>query len=156
MSTAMGGPALFIGGDTAFVLLVRPELDPADPGVRAAAEQAGFSAEEFAGPGDVWTLVLDDDFEADGGFELPGVRDADADHFAEQLQTALGSGEPFTVEAGTVLRVDARPAADEAYAFTVYATPPEPEGAPTVSVDIGPMPLAALLADLEEFRRSLA
>ncbi|WP_405959210.1 hypothetical protein OG239_24965 [Streptomyces sp. NBC_00868] len=156
MSTAMGGPALFIGGDTTFVLLVRPELDPADPGVRAAAEQAGVSPEEFAGPGDVWALVVDDTFEADGGFELPGLRDAEADHFAEQLHTALGAGEPFTVEAGPVLRLDARPAAGEAYAFTAHVTPPEPEGAPTVSLEIGPLPLATLLADLEDFRRSLA
>ncbi|MBT2446086.1 hypothetical protein J7F03_03070 [Streptomyces sp. ISL-43] len=152
----MNGPALFIGGDTTFVLLVRPELDPADPGVRAAAEQAGFSAEEFAGPGNLWALVVDDTFECDGGFELPGLRDAEADDFAERLQCALGTGEPFTVEAGAVLRLDARPAADEAYAFTAYVTPPEPEGAPTVSLDIGPLPLAALLADLEDFRRSLA
>ncbi len=160
MSTAMGGPALFIGEDTTFMLLVRPQLDPADPGVRAAAEQAGVSAEEFAGPGNVWALVLDDDFECDGGFELPGLRDAEVDDFAERLQTALGTGEPFTVEAGAVLRLDARPNNDarrgEGYVFTVHATPPEPEGAPTVSLETGTMPLATLLADLEEFRRSLA
>lgn len=156
----MGGPGLFIGGDTTFMLLVRPRLDPADPGVRAAAEQAGVSAEEFAGPGDVWALVLDDDFEADGGFELPGVRDAEVDDFAERLQAALGTGGPFTVEAGSVLRLDARPKTDarggEGYEFTVHATPPEPEGAPTVSLTTGTLPTAGLLADLEEFRRSLA
>ncbi|WP_404957718.1 hypothetical protein [Streptomyces sp. 147326] len=155
MSDAMGGPALFIGGDTTFVLLVRPELDPSDAGVRAAAEQAGVSAEEFAGPGNVWALVLDDDFECDGGFELPGLRDAEVDDFAERLQAALGAGGPFTVEAGAVLRLDARPEG-EGYVFTAHATPPEPEGAPTVSLQTGTIPRATLLTDLEDFRRSLA
>ncbi len=51
MSPAVAGPALFIGGDTDYVALVRPELDPADPGVRRAAEQAGVAPEELAGPG---------------------------------------------------------------------------------------------------------
>ncbi|MFF3676568.1 hypothetical protein ACFYYS_21675 [Streptomyces sp. NPDC002120] len=160
MSSDFGGPALFIGEDTTFLLLVRPELDPADPGVRAAAEQAGISPEEFAGPGNMWTLVLDDDFESDGGFELPGVRDSEVDDFAERLQAALGAGGPFTVEAGVVLRLDARPNTDarrgEGYVFTVHATPPEPEGAPTLSLTTGTIPRASLLADLEEFRRALA
>ncbi|MFD8631398.1 hypothetical protein [Streptomyces sp. NPDC059533] len=155
-----GGPALFIGEDTTFMLLVRPQLDPADPNVRAAAEEAGVSAEEFAGPGNVWALVLDDDFDSDGGFELPGLRDVEVDDFAERLQLALGTGDAFTVEAGAVLRLDARPNDDarrgEGYVFTVHATPPEPEGAPTVSLETGTVPTAALLADLEEFRRSLA
>ncbi|MER6199030.1 hypothetical protein ABT234_16910 [Streptomyces sp. NPDC001586] len=160
MSSDFGGPALFIGEDTTFLLLVRPELDPADPGVRAAAEQAGISPEEFAGPGNMWTLVLDDDFDSDGGFELPGVRDSEVDDFAERLQAALVTGEPFTVEAGAVLRLDGRPNTDartgEGYVFTVHATPPEPEGAPTVSLETGTISRASLLADLEEFRRALA
>ncbi|GHI88112.1 hypothetical protein ACWGF3_39560 [Streptomyces xanthophaeus] len=160
MSSDFGGPALFIGGDTTFMLLTRPRLDPADPGVRAAAEQAGVSAEEFAGPGNVWALVLDDGFECDGGFELPGLRDAEADDFAERLQAALGTGEPFTVEAGAVLRLDGRPSTHvrtgEGYVFTVHATPPEPEGAPTVSLETGTISRPSLLADLEAFRRSLA
>ncbi|MEV7444866.1 hypothetical protein AB0O22_27705 [Streptomyces sp. NPDC091204] len=155
MSSDFGGPALFIGEDTTFLLLVRPELDPADPGVRAAAEQAGISPEEFAGPGNLWTLVLDDDFESDGGFELPGVRDSEVDDFAERLQSALGAGGPFTVEAGAVLRLDARPQG-EGYVFTVHATPPEPEGAPTLSLTTRTIPRATLLAELEQFRRDLA
>ncbi|WP_240804087.1 hypothetical protein [Streptomyces sp. A0592] len=160
MSSEFGGPALFIGEDTTFMLLVRPKLDPADPFVQEAAEQAGVSAEEFAGPGSEWALVLDDSYEADGGFELPGVRDAEVDDFAERLQAGLGTGEPFTVDAGAVLRLDARPSSsarvDEGYVFTVHATPPEPEGAPTVTLETGTVALAALLADLAEFRRSLA
>ncbi|MBW5481246.1 hypothetical protein GPJ59_04965 [Streptomyces bambusae] len=142
------------------MLLVRPRLDPADPAVREAAEQAGVSAEEFAGPGDVWALMLDDDYESDGGFELPGVRDAEVDDFAERLQAAVGTGETFTVEAGAVLRLEGRPIVHartgESYVFTVHATPPEPEGAPTVSLETGPVPRAALLAAIEEFRSELA
>lgn len=107
---AMGGPALFIGTDTVYVALVRPELDPADPGVRLAAEQAGVSPEEFAGPGNVWALMLDEDGEGDG-FELPGARDIEADDFAEQLQRSLAAAEPFTAEAGNFLHLEARPAA---------------------------------------------
>ncbi|MFJ8012714.1 hypothetical protein [Streptomyces sp. NPDC096339] len=160
MSSEFGGPALFIGEDTTFMLLVRPKLDPADPFVQEAAEEAGVSAEEFAGPGNVWALVLDDDYEADGGFELPGVRDAEVEDFAERLRAGLGTGEPFTVEAGAVLRLEARPGSSErvaeGYVFTVHATPPEPEGAPTVSLETGPVPLKTLLANLDEFRRSLA
>ncbi|MFV2121210.1 hypothetical protein ACE14D_23335, partial [Streptomyces sp. Act-28] len=71
-----GGPALFIGTDTAYVALVRPELDPADPDVRHAAERAGVEPEEFAGAGDVWAVMVEADGEGDG-FELPGVRDAE-------------------------------------------------------------------------------
>ncbi|MER7825382.1 hypothetical protein ABTX85_22815 [Streptomyces sp. NPDC096097] len=160
MSSEFGGPALFIGEDTTFMLLVRPKLDPADPFVQEAAAQAGVSAEEFAGPGDMWALVLDDSYEADGGFEMPGVRDAEVHDFAEQLRAGLGTGEPFTVEAGAVLRLDARPDHDarggEGYVFTVHATPPEPEGAPTVSLETPTVPLATLMADLDAFRRSLA
>ncbi|MCX5123318.1 hypothetical protein [Streptomyces sp. NBC_00347] len=153
----VGGPALFIGGDATYVALLRPLLDPSDPGVRQAAEQAGVSPEEFAGPGNVWTLMADwegDDDEG-GGFELPGMRDSEAEHFADQLSTALGSGEAFTIEAGSVLQLDARPVED-GYAFLARVTPPEPEGSPTLDVEIEPVPTATLLADLEEFRRTLA
>ncbi|MFD3542042.1 hypothetical protein ACFWUQ_21450 [Streptomyces sp. NPDC058662] len=155
MSPAVGGPALFIGGDATYVALVRPELDPADPGVRRAAEQAGVSPEEFAGPGDVWALMLDQEDGGGDGFELPGLRDAEAEDFAERLAAALAAAEPFTAEAGDVLRLDARPVAD-AWEFTARVTPPEgQEGAPR-TLETGPVPAAALLADLEEFRRSLA
>ncbi|MHC6626882.1 hypothetical protein ACYTFC_12355 [Streptomyces globosus] len=160
MSSYLGGPALFIGEDTTFMLLVRPKLDPADPDVRKAAEQAGVSAEEFAGPGDLWALVLDDDYEADGGFELPGVRDAEVEDFAERLQAAVATGEPFTVEAGAVLRLEGRPTqhvrTGESYVVTVHATPPEPEGAPMVSLTTGPLSRASLQAEIDEFRRDLA
>ncbi|WP_412077163.1 hypothetical protein ACLF6K_20095 [Streptomyces xanthophaeus] len=157
---AMGGPALFLGGET-YVALVRPELDPADPGVRRAAEEAGVSPEEFAGPGNVWALMLDwaegehDEHGEGGGFELPGLRDAEADDFAERLQTALGAGGRFTVEAGAVLRLDGRPVG-EGYGFTARITPPEGDAEAFLILDTDPVPLATLLADLEEFRRSLA
>ncbi|MEV6956359.1 hypothetical protein [Streptomyces sp. NPDC051183] len=151
---AVGGPELVLGGET-YVALMRPEIDPADPGVRAAAEEAGVSPEEFAGPGNIWALMLDD---ADGdgdGFELPGARDIEADDFAEQLQRALAAGEPFTAEAGNFLRLDARPVADT-WQLTAHVTPPEGhDGAPR-TLELGPLPTAELLADLEEFRGSLA
>ncbi|MFB7468115.1 hypothetical protein ACFCZ1_32280 [Streptomyces sp. NPDC056224] len=153
---AVTGPGLLIGSPTAYVSLERPKIDPADPGVRQAAERAGVSPEEFAGPGNVWALMWEDEDGEGGGFELPGLRDAEADHFAEQLQTALGSGEGFTVEAGPVLRLDARPAGADGYAFTARVTPPEGEDQQPQVLETTPVPLAGLLADLEEFRRSLA
>ncbi|MEV0414020.1 hypothetical protein AB0I68_25210 [Streptomyces sp. NPDC050448] len=150
----MGGPALFIGGEETYVALLRPQLDPADPGVREAAAEAGVTPEEFAGPGNVWALMLDADGEGDG-FELPGARDIEADDFAEQLQAALAAGAPFTTEAGNFLRLDARPAADT-WQVTAHVTPPEGhDGAPR-TLELGPLPTAELLADIEEFRRALA
>ncbi|MEU9253928.1 hypothetical protein AB0D66_18980 [Streptomyces sp. NPDC048270] len=154
---AMGGPALFLGGET-YVALVRPELDPADPGVRRAAEEAGVSPEEFAGPGDVWALMLDwaDDEQGEGGgFELPGLRDIEAEDFAERLRAALTAGGRFTVEAGAVLRLDARPVGED-YAFTARITPPDGDAEAFLILETDPVPLATLLADLEEFRGSLA
>ncbi|MFD4242287.1 hypothetical protein ACFWP3_11930 [Streptomyces sp. NPDC058525] len=157
---AMGGPALFLGGET-YVALVRPELDPADPGVRRAAEEAGVSPEEFAGPGDVWALMLDwadggpDGHGEGGGFELPGLRDSEAEEFAERLQAALAAGGRFTVEAGAVLRLDARPVGED-YAFTARITPPEGDAEAFLILETDPVPLDTLLADLEEFRGSLA
>ncbi|MFF3212535.1 hypothetical protein ACFYYB_17925 [Streptomyces sp. NPDC002886] len=151
---AMGGPALFIGTDEVYVALVRPELDPADPGVRLAAEQAGVTPEEFAGPGNVWALMLDQDGEGDG-FELPGARDIEADDFAEQLQRDLVAGEPFTAEAGNFLRLEARPT-PTTWQLTAHVTPPEGHAAGPWTLDLGTLPTADLLADLEDFRRSLA
>jgi hypothetical protein len=151
---AVGGPALFIGTETDYVALVRPELDPADPGVRLAAEQAGVAPEEFAGAGDTWAVL----FETDGGgagFELPGVRDAEPAGFAERLRAELAAASgPFTVD-GAVLRLEARPAGADAYTFTAHLTPPEDDEArPTV--ETGPLPVAGLLADLDAFLGSLA
>ncbi|OEJ32433.1 hypothetical protein [Streptomyces subrutilus] len=154
---AMGGPALFIGGET-YVALVRPRLDPADPGVRRAADEVGVSPEEFAGPGDVWALMLDwadDEHGEGGGFELPGLRDIEAEDFAERLRAALTAGGRFTVEAGAVLRLDARPVGED-YAFTARITPPDGDAEAFLILETDPVPLAALLADLEEFRGSLA
>lgn len=148
-----GGPALFIGTDTVYVALVRPELDPSDPGVREAAAEAGVSPEEFAGPGNVWALMLDEDGEGDG-FELPGARDIEADDFAEQLQRALVAGEPFTAEAGNFLRLEARPS-PTTWQLTAHVTPPEGHDAGPWTLELGTLPTADLLADLEDFRRTL-
>ncbi|MEV0300937.1 hypothetical protein [Streptomyces prasinus] len=156
-----GGPALFIGTGTDYVALVRPELDPADPGVRQAAEQAGVTPEEFAGAGDTWAVLIEHDGEG-GGFELPGVRDTEPADFAERLRAELAAatGGPFTVDGGALLRLDARPAGADAYAFTAHVTPPEDPsdedaGTPP-TVETGPLPVAGLLADLDAFLGSLA
>ncbi|MFD9410841.1 hypothetical protein ACFWBN_27990 [Streptomyces sp. NPDC059989] len=154
------GPGLFIGSLTAFVMLERPKLDPTDPGLRRAAERAGVSPEEFAGPGDVWALVWEDEDGEGGGFELPGLRDAEAEDFAERLRLALGTGEPFTIEAGAVLRLDARPAGAGAdgYAFTAHVTPPEgeDEDAEPVTLELEAVRTDSLLSHLAEFHGSLA
>ncbi|MFF4582882.1 hypothetical protein [Streptomyces sp. NPDC001389] len=156
MSTAMGGPALFIGTDTAYVALARPRLDPADPEVREAAEQAGVSPEEFAGPGTVWALMWEQENGEGGGFELPGLRDAEAEDFADRLLAELSfeSG-PFTVGAGEVLHIRAYPAGDGCR-FVSTITPPEGEELAPVTLDIPGVDADALRADLEEFRGSLA
>ncbi|WP_328300200.1 hypothetical protein OG389_22110 [Streptomyces sp. NBC_00435] len=148
------GPELFIGTDTVYVALVRPRIDPADPGVRAAAEEAGVSPEEFAGPGNVWALMLDQEDGDGDGFELPGARDTEADDFAEQLERALGAAEPFTAEAGNFLRLEARPSGD-AWLLTAHVTPPEGHETGPQTLELGALPTAGLLADLEDFRRTL-
>ncbi|MFD5507496.1 hypothetical protein ACFWIB_06935 [Streptomyces sp. NPDC127051] len=150
----VSGPELFIGTETAYVAFVRPEIDPTQPDVVLAAQEAGVTPEEFAGPGNIWALMLDVDGEGDG-FELPGARDVEADDFAEQLQRALAAGEPFTAEAGNFLRLDARPVADT-WQVTASVTPPEGHDAGPRTLELGALPAAELLADLEDFRRALA
>ncbi|MFB7178094.1 hypothetical protein ACFCYI_10355 [Streptomyces sp. NPDC056257] len=153
----VGGPELFLGAGDVYVALLRPKIDPADPGVRLAAEQTGVTPEEFAGTGDVWALMYEDG-PANGEFELPGARDVEADGFAEQLQAALASGEPFTVEAGDFLRLEAGPSGGD-WVVTARVTPPEDEedgAAAPRTLELGALPAAQLLADLEDFRRSLA
>ncbi|CAL9501312.1 hypothetical protein [Streptomyces sp. enrichment culture] len=160
----VGGPALFIGTDTAYVALVRPELDPDDPGVRHAAEQAGVDPAEFAGPGGVWAVMTQTEGEG-GGFELPGVRDAEPARFAELLRAELAAASapgatpgPFTVDGGAVLRLDACPAGEAAYTYTAHVTPPDADAPDTYgprTVETGPVPTAELLADLDAFLGSL-
>ncbi|MET9469378.1 hypothetical protein ABZY44_32205 [Streptomyces sp. NPDC006544] len=153
---AVEGPELFLGTDAAYVALARPRIDPTQPGVLIAAEQAGVSPEEFAGTGDTWAVMFEADEEG-GGFELPGARDIEADDFAEQLQRALAAAEPFTAEAGNFLRLEARPSGD-AWVLTAHVTPPEEDEAEATprTLELGALPTAELLADLEDFRRSLA
>lgn len=155
MSPAVGGPALFVGTDTDYVALVRPEIDAADPDVRLAAEQAGVAPEEFAGPGGIWTVLFETDGEGDG-FELPGVPDAEPADFAERLRAELAAASgPFTVDGGAVLRLDGRPAGVDAYAFTAHLTPPD-DAATALTVETGPVPVDGLLADIDAFLGSLA
>ncbi|MER5885695.1 hypothetical protein ABT160_17835 [Streptomyces sp. NPDC001941] len=153
---ALGGPALFIGDDGTYVALERPKLDPADPGVVEAAAGAGVTPEEFAGDGDVWSVLYEDGASGEGGgFELPGLRDAEAEDFAERLAMVLRSGEAYEVEAGDVLVLDARPAG-EAWTFTARLTPPEGQEGEACALELGPLATAALLAGLDDFRGSLA
>ncbi|MCK8681172.1 hypothetical protein M1O15_28025 [Streptomyces lichenis] len=152
----MAGPALFLGGEDAYVAFVRPELDPADPDVIRAAAEAGVDPAEFAGPGDTWAVLYETGDGEGDGFDLPGVRNTEPAGFAEQLRAELGaSAGPFTVDGGAVLRLDARPAGPDAYAFTARLTPPGDDAAP-VTVETGPLPVAALLTDLDAFLESLA
>ncbi|MFI5983890.1 hypothetical protein ACIBEA_23770 [Streptomyces sp. NPDC051555] len=151
----VSGPELFIGTDAAYVALVRPQIDPTLAEVKLAAEEAGVTPEEFAGPGNIWALMLDVDGEGDG-FELPGARDVEADDFAEQLQRALGAGGPFTAEAGNFLSLDARPDGADGWRLTAKVTPPEGHDQGPRTLELGPLRTAELLADLEDFRRSLA
>ncbi|MGJ0153564.1 hypothetical protein ACR3S4_09355 [Streptomyces sp. CH8.1] len=152
---AVDGPELSIGTSDTYVLLARPKIDPTQPGVIDAAREAGVSPEEFAGPGDVWALMYDEEGDGDG-FELPGARDTEADAFAEQLQQALAAAEPFTAEAGNFLRLDARPAGAD-WVVIAHVTPPEGEedGAAARTLELGALPAADLLAALERFRKDL-
>ncbi|MFF3086545.1 hypothetical protein ACFVRB_16060 [Streptomyces nojiriensis] len=153
---AVDGPELHIGTAEAYVALMRPEIDPTQPGVLIAARDAGVSPEEFVGTGDVWALMYDMDGEGDG-FELPGARDVEADAFAEQLQQALSAAEPFTAWAGNFLRLEARPSGAD-WVVTAQVTAPEEEdgAAAPRTLELGALPAAELLADLEDFRRALA
>ncbi|SDL22187.1 hypothetical protein [Streptomyces indicus] len=154
MSPAVGGPALFLGEDD-YVALVRPELDPADPDVRRAAEQAGATPEEFAGPSGLWAVMWEKDGAGDG-FELPGVRDAEPAAFAGALRAELAAGsERFTVDGGAALRLAGTAEGGGAWSLTAYLTPPGDE-AETLTVVTGPLPAAGLLADLDAFLESLA
>ncbi|MCP9986967.1 hypothetical protein LUX01_09910 [Streptomyces sudanensis] len=157
-----GGPALFLGTGTAYVALLRPELDPADPDVRLAAGRAGVDPAEFAGAGDTWAVMVEDGGEGDG-FELPGVRDAEPAGFAERLRAELAAASapgavpgPFAVDGGAVLSLRARPAGGAAYAFSIHVTPPDDGVSRPWTVETGPVPTAGLLDDLDAFLGSLA
>ncbi|MFD3679777.1 hypothetical protein [Streptomyces sp. NPDC058613] len=156
---AVGGPALFIGSDTPCVALVRPEIDPAQQGVREAAERAGVTPEEFAGPSDLWQLIADRTDGEGREVALPELADADAAAFAERLLAATADPDAeFTVELAVdghgLLRLDGRPAG-EGFAFLARVTPPGSDGAAPLDVEIGPTALTDLRAELEQFRRSL-
>ncbi|OKK21100.1 hypothetical protein AMK16_12105 [Streptomyces sp. CB00455] len=161
MSTiAVGGPALFIGTDTPCVALVRPAIDPAQPQVRQAAERAGVTPEEFAGPSDLWQLIADRTDGEGREVALPGLADAEAAGFAQRLLAALADPDAeftvaLTVAGHELLRVEGRPAG-EGFAFLARVVPPESDGAAPLDVEIGPASLTDLRAEVEQFRRSLA
>ncbi len=151
---AMGGPALFLG-ESDYVALVRPEIDPADPEVWQAAAQAGVTPEELAATSGTWAVLWEQDGEGDG-FELPGVRDAEPAFFAETLRAELAAGsEKFTVDGGSALRLEGAREDAGTWSFTAYITPPGDEPTP-LAVVTGPLPAAGLLADLDAFLENLA
>ncbi|MEU2830322.1 hypothetical protein ABZ667_16870 [Streptomyces lavendulae] len=156
---AVGGPALFIGSDTPCVALVRPMIDPAQPAVKEAAERAGVTPEEFAGPSDQWQLIADRTDGEGREIALNELSDDAASAFAERLLAAIADPEAeftevLTVAAHDVLRIDGRPAG-EGFAFLASVVPPPSEGTPLLEVEIGPSSIADLRAELEQFRRSL-
>ncbi|MEJ8636663.1 MULTISPECIES: hypothetical protein [Streptomyces] len=156
---AVGGPALFLGADTPCVALLRPEIDPARPEVREAAERAGVTPEEFAGPSGLWQLIADRTDGEGREVALPELGDAAAAAFAERLLAALDDPdaeftETLTVAGRELLRLDARPAG-EGFAFLARLTPPESAATPPLDVEIGPTSTADLRAELELFRRNL-
>lgn len=155
MSPALNGPDLFLGDADRYVSVMRPELDPADPGVQRAAEQAGIPLEEFTGQTGTWVVMWEQDGEGDG-FELPGVRDAEPAAFAEVLRAELAAGsEKFTVDGGAALRLEGTAQGEGAWSLTAHLTPPGDEAVP-LTVVTGPLPAAGLLADLDAFLESLA
>ncbi|MGW7437379.1 hypothetical protein [Streptomyces sp. NPDC054849] len=156
---AVGGPVLFIGSDTPCVALMRPEIDPNQPGVRLAAERAGVTPEEFAGPSDVWQLIADRTDGEGREIDLTGLGDADAAAFADRLLAAVTGPEAefsveLTADGHEVLRLDGRPAG-EGFAFLASVVPPPSEEASPLEVEIGPASVTDLRAEIEQFRRSL-
>ncbi|NGO77385.1 hypothetical protein G6045_17205 [Streptomyces sp. YC504] len=150
----MGGPSLFLG-ESDYVALVRPEIDPADPEVWQAAAQAGVTPEELADASGIWTVLWERDGEGDG-FELPGVPDAEPAFFARTLRAELVAGsEKFTVDGGAALRLEGTAQGEGAWSLTAHLTPPGDEAGP-LTVVTGPLPAAGLLADLDAFLESLA
>uniref|UniRef100_A0AAU2JQ59 Uncharacterized protein n=1 Tax=Streptomyces sp. NBC_00049 TaxID=2903617 RepID=A0AAU2JQ59_9ACTN len=160
---AVGGPALFLGDGTPCVALVRPELDVNDPGLRSAAEQAGVTPEEFAGPSDVWQVMAD---RADGegrSFELPELSDGEVVVFTEELLAALSGigGEAELELADGVLTVTVRGAGEDRVSLAARVVPPPAEDAPAresgpLDLELGTLPVAELRAEVAGFRGSLA
>ncbi|MEV8536237.1 hypothetical protein [Streptomyces sp. NPDC051211] len=159
---AMGGSALFLGADTPCVALIRPELDPTDPGLRFAAEQAGVTPQEFAGTSGTWQVFADRTDGEGRGFELPELADAEAAAFAAALLAALDAGTDFELDlAGGALAVTGRTAGDDRVSLAARVVPPADAGAGAdetepLDVELGTLPVAELRADAEEFRRGLA
>jgi hypothetical protein len=163
--TELGGPALFLGTDTPCVALLRPELDPADPGLREAAELAGVSPEEFAGDSGVWQVLADRTDGEGRGFELPELADAEAAAFADELLAALGAvadgGADFELSlADGALSVAGSGAGDDRVSVRARVVPPAEGGEPgdggPLEVELGTLAVAELSAGLEQFRESLA
>ncbi|UQX01604.1 hypothetical protein [Streptomyces sp. RerS4] len=157
---AVGGPALFIGTDTPCVALVRPEIDPKQPAVREAAEHAGVTPEEFAGPSDLWQLIADRTDGEGREIALDDLSDAEAAAFADRLLAALADPDAestvtLTVAAHDVLRLTVRPAGEGRFSFLAAVVPPPSEGTPLLEVEIGSSSGTDLRAEIEQFRRSL-
>ncbi|MFG2298840.1 hypothetical protein [Streptomyces sp. NPDC048603] len=160
---AVGGPALFLGADTPCVALLRPELDPTDPGLVLAARQAGVTPEAFAGGHGVWEVVADRTDGEGRGFELPELADADAAAFADALLAALDGGEDFELSlAVDALTVTGRTAGDDRVSLAVRVVPQvaaeaaEVQETGPLDVELGTLPVAELREDVAAFREDLA
>ncbi|MFK0258038.1 hypothetical protein [Streptomyces sp. NPDC090445] len=162
---AVGGPALFLGADTPCVALVRPELDPADAGVRLAAQEAGVTPEEFAGTSDVWQVMADRTDGEGRSFELPELTDREAADFADELLIYLATDREWEAElADGALVVTGHTAGDDRVALAARVVPPagdageaspEDETGP-LEVELGTLPVSELRTEIAAFRRSLA
>lgn len=130
-------PRLRIGGDEVWVALTAPER--ADDAWRVTADWGG----EFTA-----------DFEA-------YVEAEEVAAFAERLLARTGAGESgaFQIEVSesraNPLRLAVIPVGDDGIAFVARLTPVGHDTTNHLDMEIGPVPLDGLRADLEEFRRDL-
>ncbi|MFD8631397.1 hypothetical protein [Streptomyces sp. NPDC059533] len=132
-------PRLRIGGDEVWVALTGPE-QPSEPWRVTADWDGGFTA----------------DFEA-------YVEAEEVAAFAERLLTRTGAAEPsgFQTEVsegrGNPLRLAVIPVdGGDAFAFVARLTPVGHDETNHLDMEIGPVPLDGLRAELEQFRRELA
>ncbi|WP_404957716.1 hypothetical protein [Streptomyces sp. 147326] len=131
-------PRLRIGGDEVWVALTAPER-----------------------PSDEWRITADrgGEFTADFGAY---VEAEEVTAFAEGLlaRTRTAGTEAFRAEVsegrGNPLQLSATPVGDDALAFMVRLTPLGHDQTNHLDMEIGPVPLDGLGAELDQFRRDLA
>ncbi|WP_328927040.1 hypothetical protein OG429_22205 [Streptomyces sp. NBC_00190] len=132
-------PRLRIGGDEVWVALTAPEQ-----------------------PSDGWRVTADWGSEFTADFEAY-VEAEEVSAFAELLLARTGAAEPEAFRAevsegrGNPLRLAVIPVdGGEALAFVVRLTPMGHDETNHLDMEIGPVPLDGLRAELEQFRKDLA